>query len=97
MIDPEQRKDMHDILIKKNNQESAATFMCTTFDSLFIRQNQKLLEKASIFIGLHSDQATEAIVDQALLSGRPFAVVPCCVFPKLFPTRRLVSGQKGEC
>ena len=97
MIEPEQRNDINDILIKQINNESAASFMCTTFDSLFIIHNQILLQQASIFVGLHSDQATEAIVDYALLSGRPFAVVPCCVFPKLFPTRRLVSGQKGEC
>ena len=97
MIEPEQRNDINDILIKQINDESAASFMCTTFDSLFIIHNQILLQQASIFVGLHSDQATETIVDYALLSGRPFAVVPCCVFPKLFPTRRLVSGQKGEC
>ncbi len=32
-------------------------------------------------------QATEAIVDSALLAGKPFAIVPCCVYPDLFPTR----------
>jgi hypothetical protein len=29
------------------------------------------------------------IVDAALLFGRPFAVVPCCVFPSFFSERRL--------
>ena len=44
-------------------------------------------------VGMHADEATESIVDMALRHGRPFAVVPCCVFPRLFPSRRLASGQ----
>ncbi len=32
-------------------------------------------------------QATEPIVDAALAACVPFAVVPCCVFPSLFPDR----------
>ena len=40
------------------------------------------------------DQATEAIVDAALASTppKPFAVIPCCVFPSLFPDRRQPDG-----
>ena len=38
---------------------------------------------------MHPDQATEPIVDAALLYGLPFAVVPCCVFAELAPQRRL--------
>ena len=40
----------------------------------------------------HVPQATEPIVDLALRHGKPFAVVPCCVFPNLFPTRRTRGG-----
>jgi hypothetical protein len=46
----------------------------------------------SLVIGLHPDEATEPIVDYALEAGLPFAVMPCCVFPRLFPERRLDSG-----
>ena len=28
------------------------------------------------------------------LYAKPFAVVPCCVFPSLFPHRRLRNGEK---
>ena len=35
---------------------------------------------------------TEAIVDFALRFGRPFAVVPCCVFACEFPGRRSRDG-----
>jgi hypothetical protein len=44
-------------------------------------------------LGLHPDQPSEALVDTALTLGRPFMIVPCCVFPTLFPERRLVTGQ----
>lgn len=40
-------------------------------------------------VGLHPDQATDSILDFALECGKPFAIVPCCVFPRLFPHRRL--------
>lgn len=36
--------------------------------------------EASVVVGMHPDQATEAIVDLALRHRKPFAVVPCCVF-----------------
>jgi hypothetical protein len=49
----------------------------------------------SLVVGLHPDQATEPILDYAVQEGCPFAVVPCCVFPRLFPDRRLV-GEGGE-
>eukprot|EP00041_Stephanoeca_diplocostata_P014221 m.256090 g.256090 ORF g.256090 m.256090 type:complete len:401 (+) comp19626_c0_seq1:389-1591(+) len=44
-------------------------------------------------VGMHPDQATEAIVDFAVMHNKPFAVVPCCVFPALFPYRRDRAGQ----
>ncbi|RKP11836.1 hypothetical protein BJ684DRAFT_21590 [Piptocephalis cylindrospora] len=48
----------------------------------------------TLLIGLHPDQATEAIVDIGLRLGMPWAIVPCCVFPSLFPERR--SPTDGE-
>lgn len=42
-----------------------------------------LLRDCTVLIGLHPDQATEPIVDFALRHNKPFAVVPCCVFPNL--------------
>uniref|UniRef100_A0A7S3XC35 C3H1-type domain-containing protein n=1 Tax=Picocystis salinarum TaxID=88271 RepID=A0A7S3XC35_9CHLO len=48
-----------------------------------------LLQNCSICIGMHPDEATENIVDFSLLYKKPFAVVPCCVFPALFPERSL--------
>jgi hypothetical protein len=64
------------------------------FDSETIVSNaeiQDVMRRCSLIIGLHADGATEAIVDAALLYGKPFCVVPCCVFPSLFPQRFVVA------
>ena len=45
------------------------------------------LKSASVFVAIHPDQATEAVIDAALHLGVPFAVLPCCVFGDLFPHR----------
>lgn len=44
-------------------------------------------------VSLHPDQCTEAILDVALRHRKSVAIVPCCVFPCLFPIRRLSSEQ----
>jgi hypothetical protein len=43
----------------------------------------------SVIVGLHPDQAVEAIIDFALATNKPFAVLPCCVYSKEFPKRQL--------
>lgn len=53
-----------------------------------------LLLNCSIVVGMHPDQATEPLVDLALALGKPFAVVPCCVYAVEFPWRRLESGVR---
>lgn len=40
------------------------------------------LQACSLVLGLHPDQATDSIVNFAMQFGKPFAVVPCCVFPR---------------
>lgn len=52
------------------------------------------IKSCSILIGMHPDEATEEIVNIALELGKPFAVVPCCVFPHLFHERRNQKGGK---
>ena len=46
-----------------------------------------------VLAGLHPDEVTEAIVDAAVTHRLPFAVVPCCVYSRLFPHRRHQDGQ----
>ena len=56
-------------------------------------ESNRLVKECSCVVGLHPDQPTEDIVDLALLNHKPFAIIPCCVFPILNPTRRLASGK----
>jgi len=63
------------------------------FNDTFLENHQDFCQKCSIFVGMHPDQATEAIVDAAFRFKKPFAVIPCCVYPSLFPHRRLLTGQ----
>ena len=50
---------------------------------------RQLVEECGVLVGLHPDQATGAIVEAAIHHRRPFAVVPCCVFAREFPFRRI--------
>lgn len=63
------------------------------FDESTLESNDQLrdaLQRCKLVIGMHSDGATECIVDASLQYGKPFVVVPCCVFPNLFNQRFLV-------
>ena len=53
----------------------------------------EVLAGCSVVLGLHPDQATGDIVEYALEAGKPFAVVPCCTFHKIFRDRRLPDGR----
>ena len=55
--------------------------------------SRALMEGCSAIVAMHPDEATEAAVDWALQHQRPFFVVPCCVFGRLFPHRRLADGR----
>ncbi|KAI8096657.1 uncharacterized protein BX664DRAFT_324552 [Halteromyces radiatus] len=68
------------------------TFLTTLLDDRFLQQYHDLMLQVTLLIGLHADQATEPIVDTAIQLGKPFAVVPCCVFGRENLHRRLISG-----
>ncbi|KAI2493738.1 hypothetical protein MHU86_20808 [Fragilaria crotonensis] len=68
------------------------------FDESTLQSNHQLrdaLQRCKLIIGMHSDGATEYIVNAALHYGKPFVVVPCCVFPNLFNQRFLINNN-GE-
>jgi hypothetical protein len=52
-----------------------------------------LLHQASALIAVHPDEATADIVQAAVEYRIPFMVVPCCVFARLYPHRRMRNGQ----
>ena len=63
------------------------------FDEPFLERHGPLIEELGLVVGMHPDEATEPLVDHALLAGEPFAVVPCCVFAAQNPQRRLQDGS----
>ena len=84
---PRNSKQSNDKIDRYYNEELA------TLDHEVNRLEQ-LCSMCSCCVGMHADQATEAIVDFGLSTGKPFAVVPCCVFPDMFRDRRLQSGKR---
>ena len=56
----------------------------------------ELIRTCSAVVGLHPDQATGAIVDCGLVMNKPWAVVPCCVFPSRYPHRLDRSGKTAR-
>ena len=64
-------------------------------DGAIIEKHDNALETllgASAVVGMHPDQAAEHICDFGLKHEIPFAVVPCCVYSKQFPKRKLPNG-----
>jgi hypothetical protein len=55
------------------------------------RERAACLAACTAIVGLHPDQATDAIVDVALALRKPFALLPCCVYAQQHPHRRRPS------
>ena len=73
--------------------ESLPRQVCGRFDAGFAEgRHADLWRASSMVVGMHPDEATEPIVRLALAHGKPFAVVPCCVFPNSNPHRKLADG-----
>ena len=53
----------------------------------------RVLRDCSVVVGMHPDAATESAVDFAIATGKPFAVVPCCVCAVDFPQRSHVRSH----
>jgi len=47
----------------------------------------------SIIVGMHADQATEHLVEFALRNDKAFALLPCCIYSRQFPTRVSRTGE----
>lgn len=81
-------------LYKQQTEPTIITHLATCFtsDTMAPIHNDFIHSCATdtklLLLGLHPDQCTEDIVDAALKHNTSFAVVPCCVYPDLFPTRR---------
>ncbi|CAE8601683.1 unnamed protein product [Polarella glacialis] len=67
------------------------------FDESFVggscAESARLWSECSVVLGLHPDQATEPLVRHCLAAKKPFAVMPCCVFPNENPHRLTATGK----
>ncbi|KAE9139275.1 hypothetical protein PF010_g628 [Phytophthora fragariae] len=61
-------------------------------DEETLKLHTELFADCSVLVGMHPDEATEAIVDAAIALGKPFAIVPCCVMSRVFPDRQCRDG-----
>jgi hypothetical protein len=57
-------------------------------------KSRELLSSCSAVVALHPDEATEFAINFAIEERKAFVIVPCCVFSRLFPHRKLPSSNK---
>ena len=69
-----------------NNEELLLPIVCPP-----CRQDDGMMIEASAVVALHPDEATESIVDVCVQYEKPFVIVPCCVFSRLFPHRSHIT------
>ena len=60
------------------------------------QQVQQIVRSCSVIAGMHPDEATEAVIDTSLRLGKPFAILPCCVFRNLNAERKEKRKQKQQ-
>mmetsp|Transcript_5872 Transcript_5872/g.9248 ORF Transcript_5872/g.9248 Transcript_5872/m.9248 type:complete len:416 (-) Transcript_5872:4182-5429(-) len=59
--------------------------------------DHELLAHCSAIVALHPDEATDTIVDVAVQKRIPFMIIPCCVFSRIFPNRRIPNSSQPVC
>ena len=96
LVEPRERKlnkSQHKYLKKFKVSRGETPPLCEQVRQEFTPENFNAFAECSVVIGMHPDEATEAIVNFAMEYNKPFAIVPCCVFPELFPHRRDAKGD----
>eukprot|EP01147_Barroeca_monosierra_P008614 gene8614-1027_t len=86
-----QQSEKETLNVCENEETAATSHFVDIIENL--EEAQYLISNSSVVFGLHPDQAAEHIVRFAIQHRKPFAVVPCCVYSKEFPTRKLPDGR----
>ena len=71
------------------------TVECLQSESEEAKLFAAIVDNSKVVLGMHPDEATESIVDWAISNKKGFCIVPCCVFARLFPNRRLPTAPAG--
>ncbi|RLN48484.1 hypothetical protein BBJ28_00006773 [Nothophytophthora sp. Chile5] len=90
LIDPCNRKLVDKANATEGRKMSPQLLRCLDDQALALHAD--LFTDCSLLVGMHPDEATEAIVDAALTLSKPFAIVPCCVMSRMFPDRQCRDG-----
>jgi hypothetical protein len=77
----------HNISVLPFALEGDGTHLLQKEHSTTTFQDRALIRSCSMIVGMHPDQATEPIIRLAMHLRVPFALLPCCVMPSLFPLR----------
>ena len=76
-----------------DDENAAGALLCPQVRAEFGADTYARFAECSVVVGMHPDQATESIMAFAKAHRKPFAIVPCCVFPALFPHRRVPADE----
>ena len=89
-------KGIASLIIDPRQCEHKLPQITKCFDDDFITNpdHSSLVKETPLVLGMHPDQATESIVDFALLHKKPFAIVPCCIFLRELGSHRFDANQK---
>jgi hypothetical protein len=56
--------------------------------------NSNIINHYDLLVGMHPDGATDLIIEQAWVRKIPFAIVPCCIYPRKFKFEKNISKIK---
>lgn len=79
-----------------DNAEISATENLSFYDIIENKSLLTLIQNCNMIIGVHSDEATECIIDIAVSQRIPFCIVPCCIFNNLYPDRKVLLPNLHE-
>ncbi len=93
-------KDAMENVLDSTSKASASASGSGSPSVIAMGLDASFVRECIAIVGLHPDEATEAILDSALSFQKPFAIVPCCVFPSKFPHRKyrvpVLEGAETE-
>ena len=59
-------------------------------------EESRSIPSTTLLLGLHPDEPTEDILDAALEHNLSVAIIPCCLFSSLFPSRTIKRSSDGN-
>lgn len=78
------------------NRDSFTEIYNQTIPNLDLKEESRpIIPTTTLLLGLHPDECTEDILDAALEHDLSVAIIPCCLFTSLFPSRTIKRSSNG--